>query len=130
MRENDYGPYDTLPITEYFSGKRRQLKGDFVEQEDMYRDMYDRISRSGSHPHSIQSAMLDRSWDKIQERDVLQFGLIFVYALAAQYRRTFEDSKIESVVHEEMDDIMVQVLYAHGHLPLFLEEDLDYGSQI
>jgi len=126
MKEEDYGPYETLPLTEYFSGKRRQLKGELAEEEEMY----DRLSNQGSHPHSIKSLALDGEWDQVQERDVLQLGLIFVYALAAQYIRTFEDSSVEDQVRAGMDGIIVQVLLAHGHLPTFLEEDLDFGSQI
>jgi len=130
MKEEDYGPYETLPLTEYFSGKRRQLKGELAKEEEMYGEMYDRLSNQGSHLHSIKSSALDGEWDQVQERDVLQLGLIFVYALAAQYTRTFEDSSVEDEIRAEMDGIIVQVLLAHGHLPTFLEEDLDFGSQI
>lgn len=130
MKEEDYGPYETLPLTEYFSGKRQQLKGELAEEDETYREMYDRISNQGSHPHSIKSSALDGEWDQVQELDVLQFGLIFVYALAAQYIRTFEDSSVEDEIRAEMDGIIVQVLLAHGYLPTFLEEDLDFGSQI
>jgi hypothetical protein len=130
MKEEEYGPYETLPLTEYFSGKRQQLKGELAKEDEMYGEMYDRISNQGAHPHSIKSSALDGEWDQVQEQDVLQFGLIFVYTLAAQYIRTFEGSSIESDVRAEMDGIIVQVLLAHGHLPTFLDEDLDFGSQI
>ena len=36
MKEEDYGPYETLPLTEYFSGKRRQLKGELARDEETY----------------------------------------------------------------------------------------------
>lgn len=88
------------------------------------------MSNQGSHPHSIKSSALDGEWDQVQELDVLQFGLTFVYALAAQYIRTFEGSSVEDKVRYEMDGTIVQVLLAYGHLPTFLEEDLDFGSQI
>lgn len=130
MKEKEYGPYETLPLTEYFSGKRRQVKGDMAKDEEMYGDIYDRLSNQGSHPNSIKSSALDGEWDEDQELDVLQFGLIFVYALAVQYIRTFAGSSIESDVHGAMDNIIVQVLLARGHLPTFLEEDLNFGSQI
>lgn len=130
MKEKEYGPYETLPLTEYFSGKRRQLRGDMAKDEEMYGDMYDRLSNQGAHPHSIRSSALDGEWDPVQELDVLQLGLIFVYAVAAQYIRTFEGSSVESDVRGKIDDIIVQMLWVHGHLPTFLEEDLELGSQI
>lgn len=81
MKEKDYGPYETLPLTEYFSGKRRNLKGELTEKSEIYGRMYDRLSNQGSHPHSIKSSALDGEWNEVQELDVLQLGLIFVYAL-------------------------------------------------
>jgi hypothetical protein len=130
MKKNEYGPYETIPLTDYFSGKRRQVKGDISEDEEMFGEMYDRLSNRGSHPHSITSSELDGGWNEAQELDVLQFGLVFIYALAAQYIRTFEGSSIESDVHAAMDKIIVQVLLTLKELPTFLEEDLDFGSQI
>lgn len=130
MKENDYGPYDTLPLTEYFSGKRRNLKGKLTEKSEIYGRIYNRLSNQGSHPHSIKSSALDGEWDEVQELDVLRLGLIFVYALAAQYIRTFEDTSIEREVRAEMDEVIVQVLLAQGFLPTFLEEDIEFGSQI
>lgn len=130
IKEQNYGPYETLPLTEYFSGKRGQLKGELTEKSEMYGKIYDRLSNQGSHPHSIRSSALDGEWDKVQELDILRFGLNFVYALTAQYIRTFEDTSIESEVHAEMDEVIVQVLWAHGFLPTFLEEDREFGSQI
>ncbi|WP_135304208.1 hypothetical protein [Haloarcula amylovorans] len=130
MEENDYGPYDTLPMTDYIGGKRRQLKGDLAEEEDMYGGMYDRLSNLGSHPHTLKSAWNDGEWNEEMEEDVLRFGVIFAYAIAAQYIRTFEDSRIDRFVREEMDGVIVQVLLVFGHLPVFLEEDLEFGSQI
>lgn len=117
-------------MTEYFSGKRQQLKGELVEKSEIYGKMYDRLSNQGAHPHSIRSSGLDGEWDEVQELDILRFGLNFVYALAAQYIRTFEGSSIESSVRSKMDEVIVQVMMAHGFLPEFLEEDLEFGSQI
>lgn len=130
MKEKEYGPYDTLPLTEYFSGCRGNLKGELTKKSEIYGRIYDRLSNQGSHPHSIKSSALDGEWDGVQELDVLRLGLVFVYALAAQYIRTFEDSSIEREVHAEMDEVIVQVLLAQGFLPTFLEEDLEFGSQI
>jgi len=130
MKEQDYGPYETLPLTQYFSGKRRNLKGELAEKSEVYGEMFDRLSNQGSHPNSIRSSALDGEWDEVQELDILRFGLTFVYALAVQYIRTFEDTTIESEVRAEMDDVIVQVLQAHGFLPAFFEEDLEFGSQI
>jgi len=87
--------------------------------------MYDRLSNLGSHPHTLKSAWNDGRWNEEQEEDVLRFGVIFAYAIAAQYIRTFENSQIERFVREEMDDVIVQVLLVFGHLPEFLEKDLD-----
>ena len=130
IKEEEYGPYETLPLTEYFSGKRRNLKGELTEKSELYGNIYDRLSNQGSHPHSIKSSALDGEWDKDQELDVLRLGLIFVYALAAQYIRTFEDTSIERRVRADMDEVIVQVLLTQGFLPTFLEEDLEFGSQI
>jgi hypothetical protein len=126
MKEKDYGPYDTLPLTDYFSGKRRNLKGELTEESEIYGRIYNRLSNQGSHPHSIKSSALDGEWDRGQELDVLQFGLVFVFALSAQYIRTFEDTSIEREVRAELDEVIVQVLLAQVNLPKFLEEDLEF----
>lgn len=128
LSETDYGQYETLPLTKYFSGKSRQIRGDLAKKEEMYGNMYDRLSNLGSHPNSIKTAGLDGEWNEIQERDTLQFGLIFVYALAAQYIRTFEDSSVYKDVHKKLDQIIIQILLVQGYLPTFLEEDMEFGS--
>lgn len=126
LEMGDYGPYDPLPIIDWISGRRQQLKGDLASKEELYGKMYQRISNLGSHPHSIKSAELDGSWDEVQERDILQLGLIFTYAVAVQYIRTFEDSPLEIEVKQAMDDIIVQVLLSFSEMPLFLGDDLDF----
>lgn len=128
LQENDYKPHETLPMTEYVSGKRRQLKGDLEKDEPTYGEVFDRISNRGSHPNTMESSYNDGWWTKESERDLLRFGLVFSYALAAQYIRTFEDTRIARSVREDMDDVIVQTLLAFGQLPKFLEEDLRFGS--
>lgn len=130
LRNNDYGPYETLPMTDYFGGKRRQLKGELADKEELYGDVYDHLSNIASHPHSMKSSRNDGIWTKDQEEDIFRFGLIFAYALAVQYIRTFEDTDIQRFVHKEMDNVIVQVLLAFDYIPLFLEEDLEFDLLI
>lgn len=130
IKRGDFGPNETLPTTEYFSGKRRQLRGELFSEDESYGQVYDRISNFGSHPNSMRSSEFDGKWSEELERDVLQFGLVFLFAITAQYVRTFEETPIANAVRSELDGIFVQVLLAHGYLPIFLEEDMEFGSHL
>lgn len=128
LNSGNYDEYDTLPLEEFLSGRRKQLLGDLRDEDEFYGKMYDRISNLGSHPHSFKSAGLDGEWNQVQELDILQFGLIFVYAIAAQYIRTLEETDSKRFIHKSMDDIIVQVLMVHDDFPTFLEEDMEFGN--
>lgn len=126
--KNEYDPSDSKPLTDYLSGKRRQVRGDLAKGNKVHSDVYNQMSNIGSHPHSIQSMGLDGEHDSDTEQDYLEFGLVFVYALAAQYRRTFEDTSLRNWVEQELDGIMLQAQLRLGGLPLFLKEDMDYTT--
>ena len=120
---------DSAPLRDYLSGKRRQVRGELAEENSVHSDVYDLMSNIGSHPHSIQSMKLDGTYDENTEKDCLEFGLVFVYALAAQYRRTFEETPLRKWVERELDGIMLQAQLQLDGLPIFLKEDMDYTPQ-
>lgn len=126
LKENDYDRHDEIYLTKFFKGKRKQLRGEFTSKHKMYDKIYGRMSGAGVHPDSIKSSGLEDGLDEILEEDVITFGLIFIYAMAAQYRRTFEDSPLEKFVNRITDAIMMQSWTPLDDTPLFLEEDLDY----
>jgi hypothetical protein len=130
IKENEYDYSEALPLTEYFSGKKSNLKGELAEDFAEIDMLYNRMSNFGSHPHSVRSAALEGDWNESLEEEIFTFGLIFVFALAAQYVRTFEDSPMQEAVREDLDDVFVQVLLVTPDLPLFLKDDLEFGSQI
>ena len=130
LKQNDYRPYDKIFLTKFFEGKRQQLMGEFTDQHDVYDTMYGRISGAGAHPDSIKSSHLEGSLDEVQERDIIDFGLTFVYAIAAQYRRTFEDSPLQKPVEIGTDGILMQAVQPLDGLPSFLEDDLDFFEPI
>ncbi|WP_209546463.1 hypothetical protein [Halorubrum trapanicum] len=126
LNENEYGDYETLPMTDFFGGKVGQVKGDFKDQHELQRSLYGRISNLGTHPYSIKSTGNDGTYSESQEKDVLDFALIFAYGIAAQYIRTFENSEAEQFVRQEADQVIIQSILATRTLPLFFEEDLEF----
>ncbi len=126
LKQNDYEFYEKTYLTNFFEGKRKQLRGEFADEHDAHDVIYSQFSGIGTHPDSIKSTGLEENLDKIQEEDILSFGLIFAYAMAAQYRRTFENSSIEKPVSVGTDDIMMQAAGGLEDFPNFLEEDSEY----
>lgn len=127
-KTNDYGQYEADPLTKYFDGRRRDLLGQFNQQYDWFDEMMGQLSDKGAHPQSIQSMYNDSKVSETIERDLFQFGSIFNFALAAQYIRVFDDTSIAQPIREELDPIFVQTMLVCPELPVFLEEDLEFGS--
>lgn len=70
----------------------------------------------------------DSSYSEQIEYDCLGFANCFAFAIAAQYIRTFEDTEVAQEVRRHLDHVFVQTMIAMGELPLFLDEDLEFGS--
>ncbi|MFC6770081.1 hypothetical protein ACFQDD_00835 [Halorubrum pallidum] len=130
IRENEYGPFDSLPFADYVDGLRRHLLGELTDEYESLDMLVGRLSDFGAHPTSIKTPQRELEHVDILEENILGFALMFTFGLAAQYTRTFEDTPIERAIREDMDTVFVAVLWQVGSLPEFFAEDLDFGSQI
>lgn len=127
-KQGEYGRYESDPLTKYFDGVRRNLLSDFDDKYDWFDEIMGQLSDMGAHPQSIHSMYNDSKFNAETEKDLFQFGAIFDFGMAAQYVRTFEDTPYDSLVRDELDLIFVQVMMQCPHLPVFLEDDLEFGS--
>lgn len=127
-KDSNYGKYKADPLTKYFDGVRRNLFSEFEEQYDWFDDMMGQLSDMGAHPQGIQSMYNDGTLNEDTELDLLRFGTIFDFALAAQYIRVFEKTQYAYPVRQELDLIFVQTMMVVAELPRFLEEDLEFGT--
>ncbi|OIB57436.1 hypothetical protein BBD46_11555 [Natrialba sp. SSL1] len=125
--EDGSNPFNTIYLTKYLSGIRRNEKGELGDIDESYSDMYDHLSNIGSHPQSITSMLNDGSWSHSQEGDLFRFGLIFVFGLSAQYVQIFSNSSIYMDIFRAIDPIFVSVgLALDSGLPTFMKDDLKY----
>ncbi|WP_323172988.1 DUF5677 domain-containing protein [Natrialba sp. PRR66] len=121
--------FNTIYLTEYLSGVRRNEKGELGKVDKSYSDMYDHLSNIGSHPQSITSMSNDGSWTHSQEGDLFRFGLIFVFGLASQYVQTFSNTSAYMDLFQAIDPIFVSVrLTLDSGVPTFMKGDLKYLS--
>lgn len=127
-KNGEYTTSEADPLTQYFDGRRRDLLGKFEEKYDWFDDMMGLLSDMGAHPQSIQTMDHDKTWNRGIENDLIQFGNIFNFAFAAQYVRVFEDTDAALTVREKLDPIFVQLKLVQNEIPVFLEEDLEFGE--
>lgn len=127
LNEDEFGKYETLPLTEYLSDIRETVICDLRDEHAPYGKIYDHISNIGSHPHSIKSSENDDRWNTVSERDLFRLGLIFNFGQAAQFVRTFSDVRERNAVRREMDHIFAQIERTGLALPKFLEDDTEFA---
>lgn len=131
LRENNGSDhlFDTLSMTDYLSGVRRNQKGNLGDIDKVYSNMYDHLSNIGSHPQSVTSMLNDGQWTYSQEEDLFQLGLLFIFGLLSQYVRLFSDTTIYTELLRKADPIFVSVkLTLDTGLPTFMKDDLKFFS--
>jgi hypothetical protein len=125
--DDEYGSYQTLPLTEYLSDVRETAINNLRHEHELYGKIYDYISNIGSHPHSIRTSGNDDKWNFELERDLFEFGLIFNFGQAAQFVRTFSDTRESVDIRSKLEHIFVHIERTELALPKFLEEDIEFA---